>query len=158
MTHAVAHVRRKALCVPSDLMILLLIECPLAWREKRIARGALALHCRTIPFFPPTLFCVRLSSAREFLPSWGRIATGPELGKCAESPQGLLRRSPPSMATTWSTAAEQALATAFRISPQLDAARCAELAAQSGTTPDTVRAWFQGRQSALQEAAQTPVR
>ena len=62
------------------------------------------------------------------------------------------------MATMWSTAAEQALATAFRISPQLDAARCAELAAQSGTNPDTVRAWFQGRQSALQEAAQTPVR
>ena len=62
------------------------------------------------------------------------------------------------MATTWSTAAEQALTTAFRISPQLDAERCAVLAAQSGTSPDTVRAWFQGRQSALQEAAQTPAR
>jgi hypothetical protein len=66
--------------------------------------------------------------------------------------------APPSMATTWSTAAEQALTTAFRISPQLDAERCAVLAAQSGTSPDTVRAWFQGRQSALQEAAQTPAR
>ena len=65
---------------------------------------------------------------------------------------------PAAMTSTWSAAAEQALTAAFRISPQLDAARCAELAAQSGTTPDTVRAWFQGRQSALQEAAQTPVR
>ena len=86
-----------------------------------------------------------------FLPTW---ATGP----IRQVRSGLLRTSPPSMATAWSTEAEQALATAFRISPQLDAARCAELAAQSGTTPDTVRAWFQGRQSALQEAAQTPVR
>ena len=65
---------------------------------------------------------------------------------------------PAAMTSTWSAAAEQALTAAFRISPQLDAARCAELAAQSGTTPDAVRAWFQGRQSALQEAAQTPVR